>query len=276
MELSYLAYAVIALLGLVFGSFFNVAIYRWPQEDPRKREWVVNPSHCPTCGARIRSYDNIPLISYLVLRGKCRDCKAPIHWRYPAVEAGTAILWIVTAWIVSSYGLSGLGPQAMNIWHVVFAIFFASLFFLTVIIDFQTSIIPDEISIALLAGAWLFLWLCHGSSISPHWQSSLIGMFTLSVFFLALAFFGGMGAGDAKLAAGLGALFGWPLIVAVGFIGVLLGGAVAISLIIVLKARGRYQRGIPIPFGPYLALAAYISLFRGYELVRWYLDLFKL
>lgn len=275
-EISALVYVLIAVLGLVFGSFFNVAIYRWPQEDRRQREWVRTPSHCPQCGARIRAYDNIPLLSYLLLRGRCRDCQAPIHWRYPVVEAGTATLWLLTTVAVSRLGLTGLAPQQLSGWHIAVAIFFVSLYFLTIIIDFQTSIIPDEISVAHLAGAWLFMWVCHGATVSPSWQASLIGMFTLSAFFLVLALFGGMGGGDAKLAVGMGALFGWPLIVAVGFVGVLLGGAVAILLLLILKLRGKYKRGIPIPFGPYLALACTICLFRGHELVNWYLGFFGL
>lgn len=276
MALTGISYVAIALLGLVFGSFFNVAIYRWPQEDRQQREWIINPSHCPHCGARIRPYDNIPLLSFILLRGRCRDCHAAISWRYPAVEAGTAMLWLLTAWAVTRFGLSGLAPQQLSLWHVVFAIFFASLYLLTIIIDFQTSIIPDEINVAHLVGAWLFMWVCHGATLSPSWQSSLIGMFVLSAFFLVLALFGGMGFGDAKLAVGMGALFGWPLIVATGFIGVLLGGIVAITLLIVLKAQGRYKRHIPIPFGPYLALAGFICMFRGHELVSWYLRLFHL
>jgi leader peptidase (prepilin peptidase) / N-methyltransferase len=268
-------YALIFILGLIFGSFFNVAIYRWPQENPKDREWVRTPSHCPKCGARIRPYDNIPLLSYLILRGRCRDCRTPISWRYPAVELGTALLWLGTAWLVVQHGLTGLPPEQLSGWHIGFAIYFASLFFLTIVIDSQTQIIPDEICVALLAGAWLFMWLCHGATISPGWSASLIGMFSLSVFFLILALFGGMGSGDAKLAVGLGALFGWPLIVAVGFLAVLLGGAVAIVLLLVMKARGTYRRGIPIPFGPYLALAAYFCLFAGREISAWYLSLFR-
>jgi prepilin signal peptidase PulO-like enzyme (type II secretory pathway) len=273
-DLSNAWYAVIFVLGLIFGSFFNVAIHRWPQEDPKLHEWVRTSSHCPKCGARIRWYHNIPLISYILLGGKCRDCREPIHWRYPAVELGTALLWLGTAWLVTHLGLSGVGIENQSGWHIAFALLFASLYMLTVIIDFATGLIPDEINIAQFAGAWLFLLLCCGHTISPSWQSSLIGMFVLSLFFLILWYFGGMGLGDVLLAVGFGVVFGWQLVVAVGFLGIILGGIVAIVMIAVLLARGKYQRGIPIPFGPYLAVAAYICMFVGHNLIEWYLSFF--
>ncbi|MDQ3024717.1 MAG: prepilin peptidase, partial [bacterium] len=101
MQLATHWYILIGILGLVFGSFFNVAIYRWPLEDKKEREWVKTPSRCPKCGTPIRWYDNIPLFSWLILlHGKCRACKAPISWRYPLVEAGTSVLWLLTAWLV--------------------------------------------------------------------------------------------------------------------------------------------------------------------------------
>jgi len=267
-------YVVIAALGLCLGSFFNVAIHRWPSEDPKEREWVRTPSHCPHCRARIRWYDNIPILSFALLRGRCRACGAPISWRYPAVELGTAVLWTVTTWLVAQYGLTGIEPTSQTAWHIGFALLFASLYLLTVIIDAQTKLIPDEITVAQLVGACLFLWLCHGATISPGWQASLLGMFVLSLFFLVLWYFGGMGLGDVFLAAGFGALFGWKLVIVVGFLGVLLGGVVAIVTMGTMLIRRRYKRGLQIPFGPFLAVAAYVCLFLGYDLLEWYLGLF--
>jgi leader peptidase (prepilin peptidase) / N-methyltransferase len=279
-ELHPVIYTLIFLLGLVFGSFFNVAIYRWPQEDRKKHEWVTTPSHCPKCGARIRWYDNIPLISYfLLLRGKCRDCAAPISLRYPLVELSTALLWVLTAWLVARYGISLNAPTETTYWHLAFALFFTSLYLLTVIIDFETQLIPNEISIAHFIGAWCFVGYCVYSltpGIAPDWQSSLIGMVTLSAFFFILAYFGGMGFGDVLLALGLGVLFGWQLVIAVGFLAVLMGGTVAIILLAGMFLRRNYKKKIPIPFGPYLAISAYICLFAGHQLVSWYLGLFGL
>jgi leader peptidase (prepilin peptidase)/N-methyltransferase len=273
-DLQLVWYVIIALLGLCLGSFFNVAIYRWPREDPKEREWIRTPSHCPHCKTRIRWYDNIPLLSFALLRGKCRACGAPISWRYPAVESGTAVLWLITTWLVARFGLTGIEPAAQTPWHLVFALLFASLYLLTVIIDAETKLIPDEITVAQFVGAWLFLWLCHGATISPGWQASLIGMFVLSLFFLVLWFFGGMGLGDVFLAAGFGVLFGWKLVVVVGFLGVLLGGLVAIVTIAALWVRRKYKPGRQIPFGPFLAVGAYACLFLGNQVLEWYLGLF--
>ena len=268
------------MLGLVFGSFFNVAIYRWPQEDPKEHEWVRTPSHCPKCGQQIRWFDNIPLISYFfLLRGKCRDCHAPISIRYPLVELVTACIWLLTTWLVDHYGLSFHTPGIPTYWHLAFTLFFASLYFLTVFIDFETQLIPNEITIAHFAGAWLFVGYCayaHVPGISPGWQSSLIGMFVLSAFFFILAYFGGMGFGDVLLAIGLGVLFGWKLVIATGFLAVLMGGVVAIVLMTVMFIRRNYRKKVPIPFGPYLAVSAYICMFAGHQMISWYLGLFGL
>jgi len=274
-EIQPVLYAVIFLLGLCFGSFFNVAVYRWPKEDRKEREWIITPSHCPHCQSKIRWFDNIPLVSYAVLRGRCRACGAPIHWRYPAIELGTALLWLTTAWLVATVGLGNVGRDELTYWHFLFAIIFASLYFLTCVIDFQTSLIPDEITIAHFVAAWAFMLVCHGATISPGWLASVIGMFVLSLFFLVLWYFGGMGLGDVLLAVGFGVLFGWQLVIVVGFVGILLGGAVAVAVIIWLTARGKYKRGIPIPFGPYLAIAAFICLFWGQNLLDWYMGFLK-
>lgn len=276
MELHPVWYILIGLLGLVFGSFFNVAIYRWPLEDPKEREWVVTPSHCPKCGKAIRWFDNVPLFSYLVLlRGKCRDCHAPIHWRYPAVEAGTALLWLATTWLVVNVGYTGLDPAAQSTWHIAFALVFASLYFLTIIIDAETTIIPDEIVVTHVIASLLFMWLCAGATISPGWVSSLIGALALAGFYGVFCLLRAMGGGDVLLALGLGLLFGWPLIIEQGFLSILLGGIPAAGILVWLIVRGKYKPGeTAIPFGPYIGVAAYISLFWGYEIAQWYLTRF--
>ena len=274
MELPVYTYVVIFLFGLCFGSFFNVAIYRWPHEDPKEREWIKTPSHCPKCGTRIKWYDNIPLFSYILLRGRCRHCQQSIHWRYPLVELGTALLWLLTAWLTTHYGLSNVPLESITIWHVLFVIAFASLYLLTFVIDLNTSLIPDQITIAHFLLAWAFMWVCHGATISPGWQSSLIGMFVLSSFFLLFYFFRGMGLGDVLLAIGFGVIFGWKLVIVAGFAGIMLGGLVAIIIIAVLTAKGKYKMGLPIPFGPFLAIGAYICLFFGTTLLDWYLGFF--
>jgi leader peptidase (prepilin peptidase)/N-methyltransferase len=125
----------------------------------------------------------------------------------------------------------------------------------------------------VFVGAWGFLF-ATAAPISPGWQSSLIGMFALSVPFFIFAWFGGMGMGDVKLAAGLGALLGWKLTIVSAAVAIFSGGLIAIALIVVLKALGKYRRGIPIPFGPYIALGALATLFWGDHIKDWYLGLF--
>jgi leader peptidase (prepilin peptidase)/N-methyltransferase len=267
---------LIGVLGLVFGSFFNVAIYRWPLEDKKEREWVRTPSRCPKCATPIKWYDNIPLFSWLILlRGKCRACKAPISWRYPLVEAGTAALWLLTTWLVVHKGFSGVPLSAHTGWHIVFALWFASLYLLTVIIDFETQLIPDEISIGHFVGSVAFMAVCAGATISGGWVSSLIGMLALAAFYFLFERMGAMGFGDVLLALGIGFLFGWPLVGEQAFLTVLLGGIPAIVIMLVLVARRKYKFGqTMIAFGPFIAIAAYISMFWGWELMRAYLSMF--
>src|SRR4051812_44730470 len=186
-------YVLVGVLGLLFGSFFNVAIYRWPLEG-KEHEWVKTPSHCPKCRAPIHWYDNIPLFSWLVLlRGKCRACKAPISWRYPLVEAGTCVLWLLTTWLVTTHGFSGVDPAQQTGWHIFFAIWFASFNLLTVIIDAETQLIPDEITVAYAVGAVAFMAVCHGATISPSWIASLIGALALAGFYFIFERIGAMG-----------------------------------------------------------------------------------
>src|SRR5690349_15300314 len=113
----------------------------------------MTPSHCTSCGAKIAWYDNIPLLSWLLLRGKCRNCKAPIHWRYPVVELSNSLIWLGTAWLVKNVGFSGVAPQDITGWHIFFAIVIASLCFLTIVIDGMTTLIPDEINVSFFVCA---------------------------------------------------------------------------------------------------------------------------
>lgn len=273
MEISAIFYAIIFIAGLVIGSFCNVAIYRWPKEDPKEREWVFTPSHCPKCNVQILWYDNVPLLSYIFLGGKCRACKLPIHWRYPAIELGHSLLWVATAWVVSHHGLTRSDGAEMTWLHVSFACFFVTLLYLTIIIDSMTGLIPHEISIAFFVGAWAFVFLCN-PSISSDWLDSLIGMFTLSILFFIFYLLRWMGGGDASLILGFGVLFGWKLLLVSWFIAILLGGIIAIAIVAVLLAKKEYEVGkTPIPFGPFLALGAFAGMFAGQRIFDWYLNL---
>ena len=242
------------VFGLVLGSFLNVCIYRLPL----KKSIVYPPSNCPHCGAKIRFYDNIPVISYAILMGKCRKCKGPISIRYPVVECITGLLSMA---LFARFGVS--------LHYLVFLAFSASLVVIT-FIDLQHKIIPDVVSIpGILVGLCLAILGLTG----VQWHESLIGivagggcLLLVGTIFEWITGKEGMGGGDVKLLAMIGAWMGWrglPYIVLISSLtGALIGG---ISLI----AGGRGMR-TKIPFGPFLSLGALIQFFFGSELIAWY------
>ncbi|MDA8168937.1 MAG: prepilin peptidase [Nitrospiraceae bacterium] len=250
-------YVFSAVLGLVTGSFANVCIYRLPRE----KSVVTPPSSCPSCGKQIKPWDNIPLLSYLFLRGRCRACGQPISPRYPLVEALNGLLYFLVAY---RYGLT---PATL------FYFVFATALVIITFIDLDFQIIPDEITLPgiLLGilGAWLILpdpfRLLGGMGL----KTSLIGAATgFGLYYIiAVASRGGMGGGDIKMMAMVGAVLGWKGVLLTTFAGSLLGSAVGLYLMIA-KGKGRKTK---IPFGPFLALGALISLFFGREVVFWYL-----
>lgn len=241
-------------LGAIIGSFLNVCIYRLPN----KESILSPPSHCPHCGAPIRFYDNIPIVSYLVLRGKCRQCKGHISLRYPVVEATFGFLTLA---LFLRYG--------PTITFVLLLAFTAALIIIT-FIDLDHQIIPDSISIpGILAGV-------GASFLIPlvTWLESLIGiaigggfLFLVAVGYKWITGREGMGGGDVKLLAMLGAWLGWKAVPFILFssslVGVLVGGSIGL-----LQRTGFRSR---IPFGPFLALSAIIYVFFGQELMSWYL-----
>ena len=238
------------LFGLIFGSFANVCIYRMPRDLS-----IIKPnSHCTSCNKFIKWYDNIPIISYILLRGKCRNCGSKISVRYPLVEFFCGLLFIS---IYLLYGLSYI--------VVPFCLF---VFFLLVVtaIDFDFQIIPDEISfmlmiVGILSSSFNFIL---GDTIWQRVLNSFLGLFAGGGFLIAVAFVGklifkkdAMGGGDIKMMAGVGAFIGWQQVLFAIFIASFLGSIVGISLML-LKKIGRKQE---MPFGPYLALGSYLTLF---------------
>jgi leader peptidase (prepilin peptidase)/N-methyltransferase len=217
----------------------------------------VHPgSACPQCGAAIRWYDNVPVLSWLRLRARCRSCGGAISWRYPAVELVTAILFALAA---HRFGPTlDLGPAL---------ILLAALIAITGI-DVDHQIIPDVITLpGVIAGAALSI------AIHPtRWLDTLLGIaLGGGLFFLIiLVSGGGMGGGDMKLGAMMGAFLGWKLVLLAILLGVFAGGAVAV----VLLATGSRGRKDPVPFGPFLALGAVLSLLWGNGLLGWYLGRF--
>ena len=236
--------------GLVVGSFANVCIYRLP-----KKESVVVPrSHCPACHSTLRPLDNIPLISYLILGGKCRNCAIRISLIYPTIEAITALLM-----------LAGLLRFGASLEFFVYALVATSLVIITAI-DIKHQIIPDVITIPGIAFG-LIVGIC-----TIGYNDSLLGLFLGSGLFYLLAVLsnGGMGGGDIKYIAAIGALLGWQKVLLVIFIGAFLGSIVGLFLIIIQKK----SRKSTIPFGPFLAVGTLITLFYGNSLIRVYLEYF--
>lgn len=264
------------VLGLVVGSFLNVVVHRLPRM--MEREWrrqcaelegreaeagerydlLLPPSSCPHCGHRIGVLENIPLLSYLWLRGRCAECRKPIGLRYPLVEAATSLLSAYTAW---HFGFGWPTAAALVLVWALIALTF---------IDLDTQLLPDDLTLPLL---WLGLAL-NLNGMFTDLRSAVIGAMAgylalWSIYWLFRLVTGkeGMGYGDFKLLAALGAWLGWQMLPAIVLLASLVGALVGIALIVF----ARHGRNVPIPFGPYLAGGGLIALFWGEQLTRLYL-----
>ncbi len=244
--------AFVFALGTILGSFLNVVIYRLP----RKQSLVRPGSHCPRCGTPVRPADNIPLLSFVLLRGRCRTCRAPIGWRYPLVEATAGVL-LVLIW--SSYAPAGAWLALVS--GAVLALSLLAVFF----IDLDHQIVPNAITYPGLA-AGLALSALQGRIVPAVVAAAGAGAFFLLI---ALVSRGGMGGGDIKLAAMMGAFLGWPGIA----VGLLVGFLVGAAAGLVLRAARKRSRKDPIPFGPALAVGGVVALLAGDVLLRWWLSL---
>ena len=245
------------LMGSLIGSFLNVCIYR----IPRGLSIIRPSSRCPSCNNAIRPYDNVPIMSFLILRGRCRDCGERIPFRYPAVETMNALLYVTVIWRF------GIG------WHVPFLFLFCSAMIIITFIDLDYQIIPDTITlpgipVGLIAGSFLLPdpFVRTGSL---GFTNAFIGLISGGGLFYAIAVLsrGGMGGGDIKMMAMVGTFMGWKSILLTTFAGSLLGSIVGIFLM-VFRGRGRKTK---IPFGPFLAFGALITLFFGQEILNVYL-----
>ena len=239
---------VVLCFGLAVGSFANVCIHRLP----RKESVVVPGSHCPACSAAVRPLDNIPVISYIVLGGKCRDCATRISPIYPVIETVTAVLL-----------LAGFFKFGLSFDFLVYAVVAPALVIITAI-DIEHQIIPDVITLPGIA-----LGLAVGT-YTIGYTDSLLGFFMGGGLFYLLAVLsnGGMGGGDIKYISAAGAFLGWQKVLLVIFIGALLGSVVGVFQIAVQKK----SRKSLIPFGPFLAAGTLITLFYGNSLIRLYLE----
>jgi leader peptidase (prepilin peptidase)/N-methyltransferase len=244
--------AVFFLFGTCIGSFLNVCIFRLPNE----KSIIFPASHCLQCGTELKPVDNIPIISFLLLGGKCRSCHTRISWQYPLVELLTGILFALTA--------LRFGWQ----WDTAVALILISASIVVSVIDLRIQIIPNVIS---LPGIVIGLLINLLPSSPLGFLNAVYGMLLGGGLFylVALVSRGGMGGGDVKLIAMFGAFLGWKKCLLTIFLGVLLGALVGVVLML-LKRKGRKD---PIPFGPFLCIGALISVFYGREIIFWYLHM---
>jgi leader peptidase (prepilin peptidase)/N-methyltransferase len=270
---------LVFLFSLLVGSFLNVVVHRLPRmmeaewqaqcaelrgeavvDAPRYNLWAPR-SACPACGHQITPLENIPLLSWLWLRGRCSGCSAPISARYPVVELLTALLSVAAAW---KWGVTlQTGAALLLIWTLVALSF----------IDLDTTLLPDSLTLPLL---WLGLLVNlngHFASLSDAVIGAIAGYLVLwSVYWLFKLATGkeGMGYGDFKLLAALGAWLGWQMLPVTLLLSSAVGAVVGIAMIVLVK----HDRRVPIPFGPYLAGGGLVALFFGSDLTQAYLAQF--
>jgi leader peptidase (prepilin peptidase)/N-methyltransferase len=268
--------AGVIVFGLIIGSFLNVVILRvppllehdWrcqcqellqlkPDLDNRPPGIVLARSECPNCGHHIRALENIPVLSYLVLRGKCAACKARISPRYPLVEFTTAILFALTIW--------HFGPNLQGLT----ALFLTAFLIALAGIDADHQLLPDNMTLPLLwAGIVLNFWSVH-TDLASSVMGAIAGYLALwSVYHLFRLLTGkeGMGYGDFKLLAALGAWMGWQMLPLI----ILLSSVVGALIGLILMAAGKMKRDKPMPFGPFIAAAGWIALIWGEQIIDQY------
>jgi len=251
-------FAVVAALGLIIGSFLNVVIWR----VPRGESVVQPPSHCPACARPVRARDNVPVVSWLLLRGRCRDCREPISVRYPLVEATTSVAFVAMA---VRFGFDAALPAF---------VYLAAIGVALALIDIDTQRLPNAI---VLPSYVVGLVLLGAAAVAQGSYGDLLraglGMAALYGFYfgLALLYPAGMGFGDVKLAGVLGLYLGWlgwAEFIAGGFLGFLLGGIVG-GVLMAVRRAGRKSK---IPFGPFMLGGAFIAVLWGGALADLYLD----
>lgn len=250
-----------AVLGLIVGSYLNVVIYRLP----RGISTVFPRSCCPGCGAPIRAVDNLPLLSFLLLGGRCRSCRARISWRYPLIEAATAALFVAS---FARFGLSFEAPAAA---------LFAALMLVLAVIDLDHMILPDAITWPAIALGvllqpllpWARLWDGPWGALAGAAFGALVGSGVLLAVWAGwylLRHEEGMGLGDAKMLAAIGAFLGWKGVAVALFVAALSGATVGLALM----ARGDLGARSKLPFGVFLGLGGLVALFAGEPLVQAY------
>ncbi len=245
---------IVFLFAAFIGSFINVCIYRIPREES-----IVFPgSHCPHCQKDIASYDLVPLVSWLWLRGKCRYCGAPISIRYPSVELLTGIL---VTMVYLKFSLS---------YSFFFGSYLVLLLIIMTFIDLDYQMIPDGLNVLVATGGvahYLFMWFINGTPSTSILQIGLGVLLGGGLFLLiAIVSNGGMGGGDIKLMAALGLWFEWKSMLLLMFLSFTIGGILSIILLLTGKATRKQM----VPFGPFIAIGAIVTLLFGEVLFFWY------
>ena len=276
MESAPLLFAGVFVFGLIVGSFLNVVILRIPpllehdwrcqcrelleletQEEEKPPGIVFARSRCPKCGHGIGASENIPLLSYILLRGKCASCKTRISPRYPLVELGTAVLFTISIW---HFGLNLQGLTALALTACLIAL---------AGIDTDHQLLPDNMTLPLLwAGILINFWSVH-TDLASSVMGAIGGYLVLwSIYHLFRLLTGkeGMGYGDFKLLAALGAWLGWQLLPIIVLLSSVVGAAIGLTLM----ASGKLQRDKPMPFGPFIAAAGWIALIWGNRIMDYY------
>jgi leader peptidase (prepilin peptidase)/N-methyltransferase len=244
------------IFGALVGSFLNVCIFRLPKEE----SIILPGSHCPYCKNPIKFYDNIPLVSYILLKGKCRHCKKPISFQYPSIEGITALS--------SLFLIIKFGPSLSYLFYFAFV---AALIVITVI-DLNHQIIPDVISLPGIGVGLLTSLIIPQITFFNSLIGALLGggsLFIVGTLYQWLFKREGMGGGDVKLLAMIGAFLGWKAVILTILLSSMIGSIIGILIMVIKGKDFKYA----IPFGPFLSLGAVISLFYGQNIINWYLYL---
>ncbi|KAB3527590.1 prepilin peptidase [Alkaliphilus serpentinus] len=247
-------YLLIFTIGLVIGSFLNVCIYRIPEE----KSIVFPPSHCTQCKTSLKAIDLIPIISFIIYRGRCRYCGEKISLQYPIVESMNGLMYVL---LFMKFGFS--------IEFLQYALLISGLIVIFMI-DYYHQIIPDGLNIFIFVLAMIFI---GSKNLATHSfpLSNFLGLLVAGGFFLLIAVLtnGAMGGGDIKLMAALGFWFGLMEVILIIFLSFIIGGILS-SMLVLLRMKGRKDY---IPFGPFIVIATTIVTFFGKELLQWYLSI---
>ncbi len=274
-------------VGLLLGSFLNVCIVRLP-----RGESIVQPrSHCPVCGHPVRAFDNVPVLSFLLLRGRCRDCGARIAWHYPAIEIATA-LWFAFSFLPAARALtasSDVDAVLLAFVHGSAIALFGFLLIGLAVMDWQTGLLPNEFTIGGLCAGLFFagaesFWVPsvrYKTFFTPEEvffgrrlgaaAAAFLLMWLIATWYRLIRKRQGMGMGDAKMLAMIGAFLGFGLTGLAFFVGVVLAGVAGIALLAVKRGSGTTR----LPFGSFLAIGGLFSAAFGDRILDWYLALFR-